>query len=39
MAVLASQFQFREPRDMAALKRTGPFSPENRVALVSWMIA
>lgn len=39
MAVLASQFQFREPRDMAALKRTGPFSPNNRVALVSWMIA
>jgi hypothetical protein len=39
MAVLASQFQYREPRDTAALKRTGPFSPGNKVALVSWVMA
>jgi len=39
MAVLAADFEFREPRDTAALKRTGPFSPENKVALVSWVIA
>jgi hypothetical protein len=39
MAVLACQFEFREPRDSAALKRTGPFSPENKLALVSWVIA
>ena len=39
MAVLASQFELREPRNMTALKRTGPFSPENKVALVSWVIA
>ena len=38
MAVLANQFEFREPRDTAALKRTGPFSPENKMALVSWVI-
>jgi hypothetical protein len=28
-----------EPRDTSAQKRTGPFSPENRTALVSWVIA
>jgi hypothetical protein len=28
-----------EPRDAAAQKRTGPFSPENKTALVSWLIA
>jgi len=39
MAVLASQFELREPKDTAALKQTGPFSPENKVALVSWVIA
>jgi hypothetical protein len=39
MAVLAAAFEFREPRDIAAVKRTGPFSPENKVALVSWVIA
>ena len=25
-------------RDIAAQKRTGPFSPENKTALVSWVI-
>jgi hypothetical protein len=39
MAVLFSQFDIREPRDMAAQKHTGPFSPENKTALVSWLIA
>jgi hypothetical protein len=39
MAVLASEFEFRAPWDRDALKRTGPFSPENKVALVSWVIA
>ncbi len=39
MAVLASQFEFSEPRHTAALKRTGPFSPANKIALVSWVIA
>ncbi len=39
MAVLATRFEVREPTDTAALKRTGPFSPGNKVALVSWMIA
>ena len=38
-AVLFSRFDIREPRDMAAQKRTGPFSPENKTALVSWIIA
>ncbi len=27
-----------EPRDAAAQKRTGPFSPKNKTALVSWVI-
>ena len=39
VAVLFSQFDSNEPRDMAAKKRTGPFSPENKTALVSWLIA
>lgn len=39
MAVLACQFEFREPPATAALKRSGPFSPENKLALVSWVIA
>lgn len=39
MAVLASQFDFSESPDTTALKRTGPFSPQNKVALVSWVIA
>ena len=39
MAVLASQFELREPKNTAALKHTGPFSPHQKVALVSWMIA
>jgi hypothetical protein len=38
VAVLLSQFDVREPRDTAAQKRTGPFSPENKTALVSWLI-
>ena len=39
MAVLFSQFDMSEPRDASAQKRTGPFSPENKTALVSWVIA
>lgn len=39
IAALFSRFDINEPRDMAAQKRTGPFSPENKTALVSWVIA
>jgi hypothetical protein len=39
MAVHFSQFDIGEGGDMAAQKRTGPFSPENKTALVSWLIA
>jgi hypothetical protein len=39
MAVLAAEFHSSAPSNTAALKRTGPFSPENRVTLVSWLIA
>jgi len=39
MAELASQFDASGPSDIGAQKRTGPFSPENKVALVSWVIA
>jgi hypothetical protein len=39
MAGLFRQFDVSEPRDSAAQKRTGPFSPENKTALVSWIIA
>jgi hypothetical protein len=39
IAVLFSQFDISESRDLAAQKRTGPFSPENKTALVSWLIA
>jgi hypothetical protein len=39
MAVLASRFELRQPKNTSALKHTGPFSPENKVALVSWVIA
>jgi hypothetical protein len=39
MAVLASQFELSEPKNTSALKHTGPFSRENNVALVSWVIA
>jgi hypothetical protein len=44
MAQLFSQFDggglnIGEPRDSAAQKLTGPFSPENKTALVSWVIA
>jgi hypothetical protein len=38
-AVLLSQFDVDEPRDTSAQKRTGPFSPANKTALVSWLIA
>jgi hypothetical protein len=38
MAGLFSQFDIGEPRETAAQKRTGPFSPENKTALVSWII-
>lgn len=39
IADLLSRFDTRGPRDAAAQKRTGPFSPENKLALVSWVIA
>ena len=39
IAVLFSQFDVGEPRDAAAQKLTGPFSPQNKTALVSWVIA
>ena len=39
MAVLFGQFDISEPCHASAQKRTGPFSPENKTALVSWIIA
>jgi hypothetical protein len=39
IAVLFSQFDSSEPRHPSAQKRTGPFSPKNKTALVSWLIA
>jgi hypothetical protein len=36
--MLLSQFDANEPGDTAAQKRTGPFSPEDKMALVSWLI-
>jgi hypothetical protein len=39
IAVLLSQFDISEPRDTSAQKRTGPISPHNKPALVSWLIA
>ena len=39
MAVLASHFEVSGRRDTAAQKRTGPFSPQDKTALVSWVIA
>lgn len=39
MAALASQFEFSTDPDAAAVKRTGPFAPHNKIALVSWVIA
>ena len=39
IAVLLSQFDSVKRRDTSAQKRTGPFSPENKTALVSWLIA
>jgi hypothetical protein len=39
MAGVLNRFDIGEPRDTAAQKRSGPFSPENKTALVSWIIA
>ena len=39
IAVLFGQFDISEPCHTSAQKRTGPFSPENKTALVSWLIA
>jgi hypothetical protein len=39
MASLLSKFDFTEPCRTSAQKRMGPFSPENKTALVSWLIA
>jgi hypothetical protein len=38
MAVLACRCEMNGPREIAAQKRTGPFSPENKSVLVSWLI-
>jgi hypothetical protein len=38
-ARLFSQFDISECRDTSAQKRTGPFSPPKKTALVSWVIA
>ena len=34
-----NRFNINRPGDTAAQKRTGPFSPKNKMALVSWIIA
>jgi hypothetical protein len=39
MARLFSRFDLNKPSDASAQKRTGPFAPENKTALVSWVIA
>jgi len=39
MAVLVCRCEASGPAGIAAQKRTGPFSPENKTALVSWLIA
>ena len=39
VAVLLGQFDANEPCDTSAQKLTGPFSPQNKTALVSWLIA
>ena len=39
IAVLFGQFDISEPWHTSAQKRTGPFSPKNKTALVSWLIA
>lgn len=39
MAGLACRCEVSGPREIAAQKRTGPFSPEHKTALVSWLIA
>ena len=39
MAVLASRIDITGCCDVAAMKRTGPFSPVGTLALVSWVIA
>jgi hypothetical protein len=38
-AVQLSRFDMRGRCDTSAQKRTGPFSPENKIALASWLIA
>jgi hypothetical protein len=39
IAVQLSQWDISGLRDTSAQKRTGPFSPEDKTALVSWIIA
>jgi hypothetical protein len=39
MAFLATDMEVRGPWNVASLKRTGPSSPQNGTALVSWVIA
>jgi hypothetical protein len=39
MAERLSRLDPRELRDAAAQKRTGPFAPEDKTVLVSWVIA
>jgi len=39
LAQLFEQFEIRQPHGSAAQKCSGPFSSENKTALVSWIIA
>lgn len=39
IAVQFGEFDIGEPCHTSAQKRTGPFSPKNKTALVSWLIA
>lgn len=39
MAAFACHCEMSRPGEIAAQKRTGPFSPRNKTALVSWVIA
>lgn len=39
MAVVACRCDVSGPGDITAQKRTGPFSPEGKTALVSWVMA
>jgi hypothetical protein len=38
-ALLASRFDLSHRDETSAMKRTGPFAPHGKIALVSWVIA